>query len=253
VDRFARYIVCRNYKNLCYELAHLCWAISNSTQNINRNSAQNSTQKNTQRESEHALFDYFYIQEIVTPRAMLEHFESVSKGDCVMPSASLTVTHSATSPDSSTVAGVTVNIHQHRFCIHSNRANLLAVCMEWLVTISPNIFERAHDAVYGKGHNAISQLSSDWQKIIYDYLKEHLPPVKTQSKFQYYRDYLQGLVLQGKSLEGKGLQEKGSQENSLERFSDEHMLPLWQSLAEREGVTRTSKFHSMSCIKALSY
>ncbi|WP_371195185.1 hypothetical protein [Glaciecola sp. SC05] len=197
VDKFARHIVCRNYASLCFELSHLCWAI------INTGSAK-------------SIFEYFYIEEAITAKSMRRYFELLGEDACHLSKASITMQASPDEDPHNT--NLVIQIHQHAFTIHPSRANLLGVCMEWLVTILPNVFERLFDELNGNGFNAIQNMASILQKNIYDYLADHLPAAKAQQKFHFLSKWLV--------------------EHNVPHFSDQHMLQIWQSMGKRDGAER---------------
>lgn len=200
VDKFARYIVCRNYAGLCFELSHLCWAIINTG-------------------SHTSVFEYFYIHEAVTATSMRNYFEKLGNDACSMNHASVTMqSKQQTSTEKQPSASLVIRIYQHSFIIHPSRANLLGIFMEWLVTILENVFDRLFEELSGKGFNAIQNVALMLQKVIYDYLSEHLPAAKAQLKYQHLRKW----------LNTQGLSE----------FADDHVIAVWQSLHALHGSER---------------
>lgn len=201
VDTFARYITCRNYASLCFELSHLCWAIINTG-------------------SDKSVFEYFYVAEAVTAKSMQNYFSALGDSACQLNHASVSTQHNDRNSGLGQASqfAIVIRIHQHSFTINSGRANVLGVCMEWLVTILPNVFERMFTELSGKGFNAIGNLALSLQKDIYNYLSEHLPAAKAQSKFQHMRIWLEQ---QGKR-----------------QYHDDDTVLLWQTLRKREGVER---------------
>ncbi len=214
IDKLSQYIACRNYAPLCYELAHLCWVLVNTG-------------------GKDAIFDYFYLAEAVTARRMQDFFESPENCQCALPSASVELLQRKLAQDTNKSSNkithlnpahvdidsvpdcLCLKIHQHEFIIHLNRANILAACMEWLVTILPKVFDVAFEYLSGKGFNGIQSFSSYLQKDVYDYLKDHLPPAKAQAKFQQMSLWLKA--------------------KQLNQFCDDNILEFWQTPNAREG------------------
>jgi hypothetical protein len=193
IDKLAQHIACRHYANVCFELSHLCWALTN-------NSVEN------------ALFNYFYIDEVVTAHAMQAYFTNTEHCQCPLTQASIDMQISESR------AVLQLTIHQHSFSIHSTRANLLAALMEWLVSILPNVFDQAYEHLNGKGFNGIQSFALLLQKDIYGYLKAHLPPAKSQSKFLQMTQWL-----------------KSQDRND---FDDEGVFQFWQFCAGKEGAEK---------------
>ncbi|MBT1449406.1 hypothetical protein KJ365_00805 [Glaciecola sp. XM2] len=168
IDKLAQHIVCRHYSGLCYELAHLSWAVVNTG-------------------SKDALLDYFYIQENVYASGFTQYFQKI--GPCKLPEAQVCF-HSRES-DATAHNAIEITIHQHRFSITASRINILAAMLEWLLNFVPNLLVQIDEALNGKSHNAIQSLASQLQKEIYEYLNKHLVQAKAQAKFHYMSAWLQ--------------------------------------------------------------
>lgn len=164
IDKFAQHIVCRHYGNLCYEIAHLCWAIVNTG-------------------SRGTLLDFFYVQENVTPNRFTAFFKHTAQ--CQIPQASVSL-----KAGEGAYSFLHISIHQHQFSLSAGRINLLAACLEWLLNFVPNLLETLNEALDGKSFNAIQSLASALQKHVYHYLIKHLPQAKVQAKFHFMSHWL---------------------------------------------------------------
>ncbi|MFC4699628.1 hypothetical protein ACFO4O_05595 [Glaciecola siphonariae] len=196
VDQLSQSIACRNYAKLSYEFAHLCWAIVNV-------------------DDHGGLFTYFYVDEAVSAQRMRKFFDERRNKPCKLGAASITL---GNSEDAEARHKLFIQIHQHQFVLHMQRANILAAFMEWLMGVLPNVLENTFDALVGKGLNAIQSYASMLQKDIYDYLSEHLPPAKAQAKYHAMSQWLQ--------------------QRGLSHFDDDAVFCLWRESVLKEGVDK---------------
>jgi hypothetical protein len=147
---------------------------------------------------------------------MQHFFTAIGPDACKLARASVQLQSPASHGASAGSASLHIAIHEHRFIIHSSRVNVLSTCMEWLVTIVPNVFERVYQQLSGNGFNAIQTLALSLQKDIYEYLSVHLPPAKAQAKFHHMSQWL-------------------NDKKADSGFTDEHILRYWCDARGREG------------------
>jgi len=175
VDKLAQNLVCRNYGNSCYELAHLCWAILHSSTSPDK-----------------ALINYFWLDTICTKASFNDYFSH-----CLAPNTKVLNSNISASSLRLSQDKLHIVIHQHEFTLHSGRANYLSCLMEWLACTMPNTLSILFTLLLGKGHNAISEAASTLQQHIYGYLSEHLPPAKLQQRYRlldtWYKDTGEGI------------------------------------------------------------
>ncbi|MDU0356400.1 hypothetical protein RS130_23130 [Paraglaciecola aquimarina] len=65
------------------------------------------------------------------------------------------------------------------FAISATRIGVLAVMLEFIVNIEPAQLAHIEQSLIGASTDAIKQLSSRLQKLIYSYLKQHIPEAST--------------------------------------------------------------------------
>ncbi|MFT6268377.1 MAG: hypothetical protein ACJAVV_001185 [Alphaproteobacteria bacterium] len=231
VDSLAQHLVCRNYGNLCYEFAHINWALIFTNTNTNRPS-------NIQQ----ALLDFYWITQCSSSSAFSAYFKKIdidSKANANSPITVISIAgdklvkepksrsgSSSTHLDTSTkpsMSGITINIHEHSFTISATRANLLACFAEWLVCVVPDLLGLIENMLLGKGHNAIREFSSVLQKHIYYYLSEHLPPAKLQLRYRLLQSWYQDNAY-----------------TNLSDINDGSLLKFWQQHNTQEGYGKFS-------------
>jgi hypothetical protein len=231
VDTLAQHLVCRHYGNLCYEFAHINWALIFTNTNNNRPS-----------NIQHALLDFYWITQCSSPKTFNAYFRNIDIDTRSNPNAAISVspisavnitdaptvlsgpgnTNINTLPKSA-FTGITLNIHEHSFTISASRSNLLACFMEWLVCVVPNLLGLIETTLLGKGHNAIREFSSVLQKNIYDYLGEHLPPAKLQLRYRLLQSWYQD-----------------NAHSALSDINDDSVLKFWQQHNTQEGYGKFS-------------
>lgn len=215
VDLLAQQLVCRNYSNACYELAHLCWAILHSKTISHQQSCLNV------QSSQQVLLDYFWIQQVCTKNSFIAYFESRKLANSSITGANFSV-HDGF---------LQLCIHQHKFAISANRANFLSCLMEWLICVVHDLLPTLHNTLFGKGHNAISQMASTLQQEIYRYLGDHLPAAKLQKRYRLFEQFYTHL------------------HNAHKTVTNDSILAFWQQHCEREGFTK----YSAAVYESLAY
>jgi hypothetical protein len=169
VDLLSRNIVCRNYGSVCYELSFLCWAVVNHPQY-----------------SSSPLLSFFWLQENIQPKrfrqALCEPLQTNS-GKASMGEDYLQL-----------------QIGDIEFAISPTRVGVLAVMLELIASIDPAQLFKIETLLLGANAQAIKQLSSNLQKLIYSYLKEHIPEASTQERFRAISGWLKHHDLTAKKL-----------------------------------------------------
>lgn len=199
VDFIARSLICRNYGSLCFEFSHLCWAIIHHAPKSN-------------------LIDFFWLQNTHTPTGFIHSFKKDKGQAHLLEQAQISV-HENT---------LNMTLFKQNFLIHASRANILSCFMEWLAGSLHNILDKIEKCLYGEGFNAIKELSSMLQKLIYAYLSEHLPTAKLQRRLRLLDDF---------HRQTKVLQDALSVNKPL-AIDDAKILAFWQKYKNVEGHSK---------------
>ncbi len=200
VHVLAQHIVCRHYGNLCYELAHLNWAILHADK---------------ERVSSQALLNFYWISGCSSSQKMTQFFaQRAHNCDTGLPVISV-LNDAKIEVDTQAIR---LSIYDHVFVVNGARSNLLS--MEWLVVIIPDLLTLIATHLHGKGLNAIKTLASEIQKQIYAYLGAHMPPAKLQQRHRLLSQW--------------------HQEKALTNISDDSILQFWQQYNTFEGYVKFS-------------
>jgi hypothetical protein len=223
VDLLAQHIVCRHYSKICYEFAHLNWAL------IYANTNTASSIQNT-------FVNYYWLEQCHWPQYFKQYFSNLCEPIETAKNQNIGLytnqnLHADTSIKSE---GITLKIYDHVFSISASRANILACFMEWLIGVVPDVLNTLETCLHGKGHNGIREFSSWLQKHIYEYLSEHLPPAKLQQRFRLIQSWYS--------------------ESAREAMTDDSLFDFWQQHNNIEGYGKYSNVvkDSLSYLSALS-
>ena len=223
VDSLAQHIVCRHYSKLCYEFAHLNWALIYSHTN-STNSIQNT------------LVSFYWLEQCHWPQYFKRYFTNLCEPIETKQASNIGLyTNNNVNGDSANISeGITLHVYDHIFSISASRANILTCFMEWIICVVPDLLNTMEVSLHGKGHNGIREFSSVLQKHIYDYLSQHLPPAKLQQRFRLIQNWY----------------------NTSPKIpiNDENLLDFWQQHNSIEGYGKYSNVvkDSLSYLSALS-
>ena len=191
VEQIAQHIVCRNYGSVCYELSFLCWAVVNNPQY-----------------SSSSLLNFFWLEENIQPKRFRQAFSQ------------------AIQTTSGQVWLAEDYLHTHigelEFTISPTRISVLAVMLELIASIEPAQLSKIETLLLGANAQAIKQLSSDLQKLIYSYLKEHIPVASTQERFRAISTWLKQHNL------------------TAQRLTDQDVLNFWLNPPEQPSYIKYS-------------
>jgi hypothetical protein len=169
VEQLSRNIVCRNYGSVCYELSFLCWAVVNHPNY-----------------SSSPLLSFFWLEENIQPKrfrqAFSDHLQTTSGG------ASMGDEY------------LELRICDIEFAISPTRVGVLAVMLELIASIEPAQLANIEKQLLNAKSPAIKKLSSELQKLLYAYLKEHIPEASTQERFRAISGWLKQHNLTAKKL-----------------------------------------------------
>jgi hypothetical protein len=191
VEQMSQYIVCRNYGSVCYELSFLCWAVVNNPDY-----------------SSSPLLSFFWLEENIRPKRFRQTFSQsiqTDSGKVCMGEEYLQIL-----------------IGDTEFAISPTRVGVLAVMLELIASIEPAQLSNIEGRLLGGNVQAIKQLSSSLQKLIYSYLKEHIPEASTQERFRAISGWLKQHSL------------------TAEKLTDENVLDFWLSPPEQPSYIKYS-------------
>ena len=204
-----QYICCRNYSKATLELVYLCWAIVNACP-ARRNMGK--------------LEAFFWLDEAHTParfRAAFSQDWQTSTGQVALRHDHLNI-----------IVGST------EFNISPARVGVLAVLMEFIVTLDPGLLSELQQALPNACQQHIDQLARLLQQRVYHYLKEHLPEAQIQTRYRYFEQWL------------------AQQDLSPETLSDDDILLFWQQAqadkqAQSYVLYSTALFDALDAIDAM--
>lgn len=191
VEQISRNIVCRNYGSVCYELSFLCWAVVNHPN-------YSST----------ALLSFFWLEENIQPKRFRQAFA-----------------HPIQSDSGQVYMGeeyLQLKIGHTEFAISPTRVGVLAVMLELIASIDPAQLSKIEELLLNGNMQTIKQLSSNLQKLIYHYLKEHIPEASTQERFRAINGWLKQHSL------------------TAEKLTDQDVLDFWLSPPEQPSYIKYS-------------
>ncbi|MBL4630845.1 MAG: hypothetical protein JKY14_06665 [Paraglaciecola sp.] len=165
VEKISQDIVCRNYGSVCYELSFLCWAVVNNSV------------RTPHSHSVPALLRFFWLEENIQPKRFRQAFSQpihTTSGKACMGEDYLQL-H---------IGNV------EAFAISPTRVGVLAVMLEFIVSIDPAQLSKIEELLLDGNVQTIKQVSSNLQKLIYAYLKEHIPEASTQERFRAISGWL---------------------------------------------------------------
>jgi hypothetical protein len=191
VDLLSQDIVCRNYGSSCYELCYLCWAVVNHPNYAT-----------------HPLLQFFWVQENIQPRRFRQAFEK----KLALPCGQMSMGEQY----------LQLQLIDGEFAISPTRIGVLALMLEFIVSIDPSQLDKIQQRLLNGNMHEVKQLSSDLQKCIYSYLKEHLPEASTQERFRAISAW----------LDKKGL--------SHQQLTDQHVLDFWLCPPEQASYIKYS-------------
>jgi hypothetical protein len=196
VNKVAQYLVCRNYGKACLELCYLSWAIVNYP---------TKTIANT------SLLEFFWIDENITPARFRQAFSQQYQSKEFKISLNEDNLQLHFSQQLSTT---------NSFSISPTRVGVLAVLLEVITTIDPQQLQYIEESLKNTSNDkAIKALSSELQKVIYQYLAEHLIQAQQQRRFRYITQWLDNK---------KENQNSGHRASGADFLNDETILEFWQ-------------------------
>ena len=179
IEQISQNIVCRNYGSVCYELSFLCWAVVNQPQYTSFS------------DSSSPLLTFFWIEENIQPKRFRQAFRQpiqTTSGNICMGEDYLQLT-----------------IGDIDFAISPTRIGVLAVMLELIASIEPTQLSKIETLLLDADEQGIKKVSSHLQKLIYSYLKEHMPEASTQGRFRAISGWLKQHNLAAQTLTDQGV------------------------------------------------
>lgn len=191
IELLSQDIVCRNYGSVCYELSFLCWAVVNNPQF-----------------SSSPLLSFFWIEENIQPKRFRQAFSRPIQTGTGQVWLGEDYLH--------------LHLGDIDFAISPTRVSVLAVMLEFIASIEPAQLTKIENLLLDANVQTIKQLSSNLQKLIYSYLKEHIPEASIQERFRAISGWLKQHSL------------------TAERLTDQDVLNFWLSPPEQPSYIKYS-------------
>jgi hypothetical protein len=201
VEQLSQNIVCRNYGSVCYELSFLCWAVVNNPQYSPPHHA-------SPHHSSSSLLSFFWLEENIQPKRFRQDFSQpiqTASGNICMGENYLQL-----------------QIGDVEFAISPTRVGVLAVMLELIASIEPAQLSKIETLLIGANAHVIKQLSSSLQKLIYSYLKQHIPEANTQERFRAISVWLK------------------QRDVSADKLTDQDILDFWLNPPEQPSYIKYS-------------
>jgi hypothetical protein len=218
VNKVAQYLVCRNYGKACLELSYLAWAVVNYPAESMANAP---------------LLEFFWLNESITPARFRAAF--------AQPYQASENNYQIAINEAGLQLGFFGQSTSH-FVISPTRVGVLAVLLEFITTVDPQQLQVIEQSIKDeRSEQSIKSLSSNLQKIIYQYLSEHLIQAQQQRRFRYVTQWLDRQKSAKKSSDKQGLDNQqlgqtSSSSNVTDNFlTDETLLSFWQQAAVDEN------------------
>ena len=204
IDNLAQMILCRNYGKATLELSYLLSAVSLRS--------PGNTQK--------AWLNFFWLEEAITPKRFRAAFE--------------TIPTTAQSMLQLNESGLTISLSNQSFTLSPTRIAVLASLLEFIVHIDPSVLDQ--DALFGKtipgnrknrndvSDQTVKTLASNFQRLLYEYLADHLQPAQQQRRFRHLWEWLK-----------RHYSNSANQEVSETAITDEVILDFWKQTVKEEG------------------
>jgi hypothetical protein len=185
INKVRQYVTCRNYSKASLELVYLCWAIVNAYPS---------------RRGASSLEAFFWLDEAYTPKRFRQAFKQRwqdSSGTVAL-----------------TQVYLNLEVGNKAFSISPSRVGVLAVLMEFIITVDPSLIHTIQSSLYKANAKAIDQLAKQIQKSVYQFLKSHLPEAQIQTRYRYFEAWLNQSTKSPASLD------------------DEDIMAFWQDASE---------------------
>ena len=166
IKKVRQYVSCRNYSKVSLELVYLCWAIVNAYP-VRRGASK--------------LEAFFWLDEAYGPRRFREAFRQGWQDS----SGSVTLSEQFLMLELAN-NGLT----QTTFNISPSRVGVLAVMMEFIITVDPSLIHTLQTSLLKANAKTIDQVAKQLQKSIYHFLKSHLPEAQIQTRYRYFETWL---------------------------------------------------------------
>ena len=191
INKVKQYICCRNYSKASLELVYLCWAIIHACPTCRGASK---------------LEAFFWLDEAHPPQRCRAAFSQVWQGSA----GRVAITKDYLSLSIGTGSG------SKNFNISPARVGVLAVLMEFIVTVDPTLLTGLQNSLLEGNDKNIDQQARLIQQSIYQFLKEHLPEAQIQARYRYFEHWLNTNGIKPTALD------------------DAHIISFWQDACADE-------------------
>ena len=174
-------ILCRNYGKGTLGLSYLLLSIL-MCKPAEKSISQGSSQYPAGASTQELWLNFFWLEEAITPKRFRATFTDIPES--VQPHFQLNE------------QGLTIGLSNSEFTLSPTRIATLASFLEFLVYVDPSVLQQ--DDLFGpcaelhpsKYESTVKTLASDFQKILYRYLADHLQPAQQQRRFRYLWSWL---------------------------------------------------------------
>ena len=213
INKVKQYICCRNYSKASYELVYLCWAIINACP-VRRGATP--------------LEAFFWLDEAHSPQRCRVAFSQPWQGEA----GQVAITSDYLS------LNIGKGASSKSFNISPARVGVLAVLMEFIITVDPSLLSKLQNDLLGGNDKDIDQVARLIQQSIYQFLKDHLPEAQIQTRYRYFENWLNTNGISPTALD------------------DSHIISFWQDACADEQAQSyvlyaTALFDALDAISAM--
>ncbi|MBA55694.1 MAG: hypothetical protein CMK89_14660 [Pseudomonadales bacterium] len=195
ISRLERAIVFRNYGKACLELSYLLTAVLQIPPISSRHSS---------------IVQFFWVKPNLSPARVRAAFAQWAVPEVQAHNVGLSLT----------AEGIEQVIDKERFVISPTRVGFLGALLEFLAHVQPELLLEAEQQLAAPTMKTIRQFSSRLQKILYDYLEEHLVPAQLRRRLRFLMDWC--------------LTQKAEEQTVNTFITDTEVFRFWQENADQE-------------------
>lgn len=209
INKVKQYVSCRNYSKATLELVYLCWGIVNAY---------------PVRRGIGSIEAFFWLDEAYSSQRCRAAFSQLWQGEAGQ--VCIGKEH------------LELKVGSKVFNISPARVSVLAVLMEFIVTVDPRLLSMLSSSLLSCNDKTIETLAKKIQQNIYQFLKAHLPEAQIQTRYRYFE-----LWLKAQSL-------------SPSNVNDETILQFWQEAgddpqAQSYVLYATALFDVLDALRAM--
>jgi hypothetical protein len=176
INKVRQYVSCRNYSKASLELVYLCWAIVHAYP-----ARRNIT----------AIEAFFWLDEAHTASRCRAVFSQGWQGKAGQVEINKDY--------------LSLVVGHKKFTISPSRVSVLAVLMEFIVTVDPSFVLILQNRLFEATVKDIEQLATQIQHSIYQFLKQHMPEAQIQTRYRYFESWLRRNALNINTLDDQAI------------------------------------------------